>query len=205
MDIDIEDTSQPAQDDGAGERSRERRFARLLIGGGLLAGAALGALLTLFGAGIRQQPAPDLDGTWELAAIGEQPVAAGSPSGVVSQRVIFGGGRLRGETVYSPSAAGGGTRLPFPDESVDRVSSSPDSPNLRLLWGGTYQIDSHRQVTLHVGKAVYFASASFRAAGQTMELNQDVILTLPGAGKYRRVTAAPRRTSRESALLLARP
>ena len=116
----------------------------------------------------------------------------GTARGVLWQRVSFRAGKVRGETLVQAGPDSGRVYLPFPDESVDRVITMPDNSALRVMWSGTYELDEHRQMTLHIGKAVYFAQIAWRGAGQTMEFNQDIILTLPGAAAYRRAIGSRR-------------
>ena len=186
MDIGIFENDAADQNVEVAGKQKDRRTARLLIGGGLLVGAIIGALITTFGVGIKPRPEPGIEGTWDLATLGEQPVSASSTAGILFQRVTFRAGKLSGQSVVRPVSDTGQVRLPFPDESVDSVTTTADDPNIHVQWSGTYQIDDHRQATIHVGKAVYFAKVELFPGGQTMQFNQDVVLTLPGIGKYRR-------------------
>ena len=187
-----QDTQNPAVLGGR-LRFRSGGLVRFFVGLGLLAGAALGALFTLKGGGQDLLCVPTVEGTWELAALNGEPAGSLSVPGVVWQRVSFRGGKVRGETLIQSSLESGLARLPFPDESVDRVISASDNTSLRVVWSGTYQIDDHQQVTLRIGKAVYFARLTWRTGGQTIEFNQDVILTMSGAATYRRSVSSPAR------------
>ncbi len=168
-----------------------RALVRFLVAVGLMAGAGLGAMLTLKGSGTDIRNTPAIEGTWELSALSGKPVRAESAAGVVWQRVSFRAGKVRGETRVQSSPSAGSVNLPFPNESVDRVISAPDDSSLRVLWSGTYEIDAHSQVTLHIGKAVYFVKFVTQAGKLAIEFNQDVILTLPGTAGYRRAVASP--------------
>ncbi len=160
---------------------------------GLLACAALGALFTLQGGGNGSGTTPTIEGTWELAALNGKPTGPEAGTEVVRQRVWFRAGKVRGETLVQPRPEAGRLALPFPDESVDRVVPSSDDAVVRVLWSGTYKVDEHRQATLRIGKAVYFARLTLRASGESMDFNQDVILTLPGVASYRRSVSPPDR------------
>jgi hypothetical protein len=170
----------------AEKRRAPGRPLRLLVGTLLLAGAALGGVLLLSGAGRVQQEPPVLNGTWELATLNAEPVGQGSLAGVVRQRVEFRDGRIRGETVVRLGTGGGPEKLPFPDESVDRVAPTADRSGLRTLWSGTYQLDDRRQVTMRIGKAIYFLKLNPHPDRGEIELNQDAILTISGTATYRR-------------------
>jgi len=182
---------------GARFAVRPRLLARFLIAVGLMAGAGLGALLTLKGSGADVRSNPTIEGTWELTALSGEPIRAESSAGVIWQRVSFRGGKVRGETRVQSSPTPGMIKLPFPDESVDRVISGSGDSGLRVLWSGTYEIDGHRQVTLHVGKAIYFAKFTWRTENQAIEFNQDVILVVPGAAAYRRAIASPEKPAQD--------
>jgi len=54
---------------------------------------------------------------------------------------------------------------------------------------GTYEIDKD-QVTLHIGKAIYFVRLTWRAGGEALEFNQDVILTYSGTAAYGRASTS---------------
>ncbi len=166
-------------------------IVRFILGMGLLAGAALGAMFTLAGRGPDSQGAPGIEGTWELTNLNGEPISGGSAVPVIWQRVSFRGGKVCGETLIPSGAAQGRVSLPFPDQSVDRVVTTPDDAGLRVMWSGTYQIDEHEQATMHIGKAVYFLKSKPMPGGQTMEFNLDVILMLPGTALYHRSLSSP--------------
>jgi hypothetical protein len=161
-------------------------FVRLAAGAALLAAAAFGAIFAITGSASDRKAPPALEGTWELSSLNGEPTGSEAWPAVVWQKVSFRGGTVRGETVVKMEKQAGGVRLPFPDESVDRVVATADGTGLRALWSGTYQVGARDQVILHIGKAIYFVKVSPTPNGETIGFNQDVILALPGAASYRR-------------------
>jgi hypothetical protein len=166
------------------------KFARIIIGCALLAASAGGAFLFVNGGGPGVSNPPSLEGTWELATLGGAAPADGHLSGVLAQRVAFRGGTVRGETLVLTDTGSTSQKLPFPDETVDRVVPSSDGAGVRILWSGSYETADREQVTLHIGKAVYFVRLTWRDGGETPQFNQDVILTYPGTAAYRRASTA---------------
>jgi hypothetical protein len=171
---------------GLAMRSRVRGLLRAAIALILMAGAAVGAWLYINSATSNAADAPTLDGTWELSRLDGVSIADSSPEGILSQRMALRAGKVRGETVIRANADAPTATLPFPDESVDRVITNADETGVRILWSGTYRIDDQGQITLHIGKAVYFVKMTWGAEHQSLAFNQDAILTLHGAANYRR-------------------
>ena len=99
-------------------------------------------------------------------------------------------GKIRGETVLRSNPEATPDAMPFPDESVDRVIPNTDKSGYRILWSGTYDVDASNQMTLHIGKAVYFVKATWNADRAAVEFNQDIILTVHGAARYRHATSS---------------
>jgi len=177
----------------AGARSRLSlrplgQLARLIIGVALLATATIGAFLFVNGGGPGVYNPPEIEGTWELASLSGTPPGAGHLSGVLWQKVAFRAGKVRGETLVTTELSALGQKLPFPDESVDKVVPNSDGSGVRILWSGTYELDKD-QVTLHIGKAVYFVRIAWRYGGEAFEFNLDVILTYAGAAVYDRANS----------------
>lgn len=167
----------------AGIRSSGLRAVLALV---LLAAAGIGAWLYVGAAEPAALNGPMLGGTWQLFTVDREPTGERSSYGVISQRMALRAGKVRGETIIRASSDAGSVAMPFPDESVDRVIPNADETGFRVLWSGTYEVDSSRQVTLHIGKAVYFVKLTLSADRQAIEFNQDVILTAHGAAVYRR-------------------
>lgn len=158
---------------------------RIVIGVLLLGAGAAGAALFMISPTGRSQAMTTVEGTWELSSVGGAPAGPDGHSVVLWQRLALRGGKIRGETLVSSVPDGAVAKLPFPDDSVEKVVPNADETGFRVLWSGTYQIDEHRQLTAHIGNAVYFVKADLRDSGQTLEFNQDIILTLPGTARYR--------------------
>jgi hypothetical protein len=164
------------------------QLARVIIGVALLIAAATGAFLFVNGAGTGSNMPPDIEGTWELSNLGGAAPGDGHLCGVLWQRVAFRAGKLRGETMVLTDSTTAGQKLPFPDESVDKVVPNSDGGGVRVIWSGSYEFDKD-QVTLHVGKAIYFVRVKWQAGGEALELNQDVILICAGAAAYGRANS----------------
>jgi hypothetical protein len=152
----------------------------------LITGAGVGAWLYINSARSNAADAPTLDGTWELSRLNGAAIGEASPAGIVSQRIALRAGKLRGETVVRFNSDAPTAPMPFPDETVDQVIPSADESGLRVLWSGTYRVDDGGQMTLRIGKAVYFVKMKWRSEHQALEFNQDVILTVHGDAHYRR-------------------
>jgi hypothetical protein len=164
------------------------QMARIIIGVALLAAAAMGAFLFVNGGGPGGNSPPDIEGTWELSNLSGTAPGEGQLSGVLWQRVAFRAGRVRGETMILTDSTAAGQKLPFPDETVDKVVPNSDGGGVRVIWSGSYELEKD-QVTLHIGKAIYFVRLAWRAGGEALEFNQDVILTYAGAAGYGRANS----------------
>jgi len=167
-------------------RWRIRDLFRVVLALALVTCAAAGAWLYVSPPGPKSQDAPTIEGIWELKLINGELPGDSASSGIVSQRVALRAGKVRGETVVRTNPDVPAAALPFPDESVDRVVTNADETGYRVLWSGTYDNDDRNQVTLRIGKAVYFVKASIRADREAIDFNQDIILTVHGAAHYRR-------------------
>ena len=162
---------------------------RILAAMSLLAAAAFGGLLYLNGTQATGGRPATLDGTWELQTLnGDAPNGPSTP-GLIRQTLSLRAGKVRGETLLQPLTDQGVVKLPFPDESVDGVVPAAGESRIRVMWSGIYELDSDHQLTLHIGKAIYFLKTTWKPGDQNMELNQDIILTAPGAARYTRATA----------------
>jgi hypothetical protein len=170
--------------------SRVRGLLRAAIALILMAGAAVGAWLYINSATSNAADTPTLDGTWELSRLDGVSLGETSPAGILTQRMALRAGKVRGETVIRANSDAPTATLPFPDESVDRVITNADETGVRVLWSGTYRMDDQGQITLHIGKAVYFVKMTWGAGHQSLAFNQDVILTLHGDATYRRAGAS---------------
>jgi hypothetical protein len=164
------------------------QLARLIIGIALLAASTTGAFLFVNGGGPGVNNPPDIEGTWELSALCGAVPGEDHLSGVLRQRVSFRDGTVRGETLVKTELSTLGQKLPFPDESVDKVVPNVDGSGVRVLWSGTYEVDKD-QVTLHIGKAIYFVRLTWKSGGEAIDFNQDVILTYAGAAAYGRASS----------------
>ncbi len=182
-----------------------RGCLRLCVGLALLSSMVAGGFLFVRGPSRVSQDEPGLDGTWELSSVKGDPPGSGDLSGIEWQRVAFRNGAIRGETMVQ-SSEGSPLKLPFPDESVDRVVRSADDTGFRVLWSGSYQSGSGRVLTIHIGKAVYFLKASSRESSQSVEFDQDPLLTVHGSAIYRRaVSTWPHRPRHGTELFHRRP
>jgi hypothetical protein len=135
-------------------------------------------------------PAEALDGTWELKSLNGLPIGETTSSAIVSQRVSFREGKIRGETLIRANTDAATSAMPFPDESVTKVLSNSDETGVRVLWNGTYDLDEHQQLALHIGKAIYFIKVTRQPDTHSLELNQDTILTVHGTAKYQRASSS---------------
>ena len=181
------------ESDGDEIRPARRNRWQLILAGvcviGILGGARL-ARNRARESGNRLWNESALTGTWELKTVGNDPVGPDKDSAVLSQRVTFTAGKLRGETHLRgdvPATAA----LPFPDASVHKVQSSLDGHDITVTWDGTYTVEDNGRIGLHVGKAFYFALGSWRNGGQTLQFDHDLVLTYQGATRYQPASDAP--------------
>lgn len=167
---------------------RRARLQMTLVGACAL-GVFFGARLSHSGAKNPVLTEAVLQGTWELQSLHDDPIGPDKPSAVLSQRVRFADGKLHGETVLRADTETATTAMPFPDESVTRVDADADGHEVRVLWDGTYQFQDHEQIALHIGKAVYFVKAAWLPDKNSLQFNQDAILTFQGKALYQRAAS----------------
>lgn len=131
-----------------------------------------------------------LQGTWALQSIGSDPVGPEVASTVISQKISFAGGKLHGETVLRGDSPATAATLPFPDETVTRVVSSPDGHEVTATWDGSYTWLDERRLEFQVGKAKFLIAAHLDPNSHQLQLDQDAILTYRGLAHYQAAPAA---------------
>ena len=138
--------------------------------------------------------AEQLDGTWELQSVGEEPIGPDVESGVScaeNDHCAWQSARR------NPSAGDkrGGNHVPcrFPT-SVWRMSRQvSDGHEVRVAWNGTVAILPNSRVELRIGKAQYRLAVHFNPKTLGLEMEQDAILTYKGIAKYRTATEMARK------------
>ncbi len=125
-----------------------------------------------------------LAGTWDLQAVGADPVGEKTDSVLLSQRVIFGNGRLHGETRLRAETTAASTAMPFPDQTATDVKTSPDGHEVDVSWDGKYKVLENNRLELSIGKAQYRLAATINPKAKQLTMDHDAVLTFKGATRY---------------------
>ena len=184
----------PQEPVGTAHKSRRRTMRRgmlaLLLVGICGAGVFAGTRLAPGSAEDHLPPLPDalIAGDWELHSINGYPVGPETESVILSQHIHFQQGRLRGMTCIRSERYGANTSLPLPSEIVTEVRGRVGGHGIRILWDGCYRMLPNRRIEMRIGKGVYRMRLLPDPQKQTLDLEQDPILTYKGLAHYRMVT-----------------
>lgn len=136
-----------------------------------------------------------LAGTWELQAVGTDPVGEKTDSMLLSQRVTFAKGRLHGETHLRADTTAASTAMPFPDQTATDVKTSADGHEVAVSWDGKYKVLENNRLELSVGKAQYRLAATIDSKARQLTMDHDAVLTFKGATHYGAALSVSARTS----------
>ncbi|HLI48237.1 MAG TPA: hypothetical protein VKV18_06045 [Chthonomonas sp.] len=125
-----------------------------------------------------------LQGRWVLQSIGKTPTGPQSGCPILDQQVTFAHGVITGTTRLLADTPDGTTQMPFPDKSVQQVSSDDDGQTLLIRWQGTYELKGPNRLWLKIGKASYPIDAQIAPKTHALICSHDLILTYPNATCY---------------------
>ncbi|CEK16608.1 hypothetical protein CWRG_01548 [Chthonomonas calidirosea] len=125
-----------------------------------------------------------LQGSWVLQSIGKTATGPQSGCPILDQQVTFAHGVVTGTTRLLADTPDGTTQMPFPDKSVQQVSSDDDGQTLLICWQGTYELKGPHRLWLKIGKASYPIDAQIDPKTHALICSHDLILTYPNATRY---------------------
>ncbi|CCW36324.1 hypothetical protein CTKA_01564 [Chthonomonas calidirosea] len=125
-----------------------------------------------------------LQGSWVLQSIGKTATGPQSGCPILDQQVTFAHGVVTGTTRLLANTPDGTTQMPFPDKSVQQVSSDDDGQTLLIRWQGTYELKGPHRLWLKIGKASYPIDAQIDPKTHALICSHDLILTYPNATRY---------------------
>ncbi|CEK16597.1 hypothetical protein [Chthonomonas calidirosea] len=125
-----------------------------------------------------------LQGSWVLQSIGKTATGPQSGCPILDQQVTFAHGVVTGTTRLLANTPDGTTQMPFPDKSVQQVSSDDDGQILLIRWQGTYELKGPHRLWLKIGKASYPIDAQIDPKTHALICSHDLILTYPNATRY---------------------
>ena len=177
---------------------KRRRIQTIMVGAGVV-GVLIGVRLTQphKNAAVTHADEAAIEGDWELVSVNGLPVGPRAESVIISQKVHFHDGKLQGETHVVANSEAGTTAMPFPDESVAEVKAGLGNNEVVVLWSGSYFTLPNHIVEMHIGKATYRVTMQDDSSQNTLNMEQDAILTYRGPAAYRASTPlATQRTAR---------
>lgn len=187
--------------DGAQTTNRKARLQ--------VAAAAFCALAIFIGVMLNRQPKHDQEGvalssvvkgTWQLVSVNGNKVS--DPNSVVlSQEMTLGNGKVHGITHMKGETDAATVAMPFPDDTVTSVKQSADGHDVTLTWEGKYDTINRSHAEFQIGKATYRTEIQVNPTGDTIRLDNDIILTYKGAAVYQKVEkdADPNASGQEEA------
>jgi hypothetical protein len=125
-----------------------------------------------------------LQGQWVLQSIGKTATGPQSGCPILDQQVTFAHGVITGTTRLLADTPDGTTQMPFPDKSVQQVSSDDDGQTLLIRWQGTYELKGPHRLWLKIGKASYPVDVQSDPKTHALICSHDLILTYPNATRY---------------------
>lgn len=181
----VEETSSMAQPGSllkSRQRGRKQVFAAAAV-------ALLALSFALFVPKQAKTPAAalteqKLQGTWALQTIGKTPTGTQNGCPILAQQVTFSNGKVWGTTHILADTPDGTSQMPFPDKSVQKVTSNDEGQTLTMVWGGTYELKEGHRLLLHIGQAQYPVEVRLNPKTNDLVCSHDLILTYGAPTQY---------------------